>query len=434
MSALLGASREESSDENHGHHLSRCSGCHLVRYCDRDCQKKGWFDGHKYECKGFKTHREVAGSFTRILLRIIVKLQNGNDYYDEITHKKIRRRFKDLVSHYSDLKCHARRMEQVEVMGKVVESILKFHPEIKMPNQSELLGICGRIFVNTFSITDHECHTLGAGLYLGASIFDHSCDPMAVANFEGTTIYLRNIKGIPKSMPIEKVTICYKDPLRPSWIRKELLKRHYYFECQCERCTSQLDDKSMCAIVCPNKGCNNEVYLEDKKFQCTKCGHKLDNEFYEKFKEIEEFCSEKAEEIAETAYVDVCDVCMRVMKNVHFSDTHWLMLEMLSGGFDACVELKLWEKAYNYGLLYLVGVKRYMPENWPGRGLSLLRMAKLSWFMEKEAEAKTFIAEAKVILDISHGPNSRFFLQNVVPLIREIALCTEFRRAMNAPR
>lgn len=59
-----------------------------------------------------------------------------------------------------------------------------------------------QIFVNTFSITDHECHTLGVGLYLGASIFDHSCDPMAVANFDGTTIYIRNIKSIPKTLPV----------------------------------------------------------------------------------------------------------------------------------------------------------------------------------------------------------------------------------------
>lgn len=61
-------------------------------------------------------------------------------------------------------------------------------------------------------------------------------------------------------------------------------------------------------------------------------------------------------------------------------------------------------------------------------------MAKLSWFLEKEAEAKTFIAAAKSILDFTHGPNSTFFLKNVVPLIREIALNTEFKRAMGGSR
>lgn len=56
-----------------------------------------------------------------------------------------------LLTDYSDLKNDKRRMEQVEVMGKVVESILKFHPEIKMPNESELLGLCGRVIFITYA-------------------------------------------------------------------------------------------------------------------------------------------------------------------------------------------------------------------------------------------------------------------------------------------
>lgn len=94
-------------------------------------------------------------------------------------------------------------------------------------------------------------------------------------------------------------------------------------------------------------------------------------------------------------------------------------------------------------LIYLSGIdfikfiiicRRYLYEKHPTLGLSLLRMAKLSWFLEKEIEAKAFIAEAKAILDITHGPNSPFFLKNVVPLIREIALSTEFKRAMGGCR
>jgi len=55
--------------------LSRCGGCRFVFYCDRDCQKKGWDDGHKWECKGFKATGNIPGPFTRLLLRIIVKLK-----------------------------------------------------------------------------------------------------------------------------------------------------------------------------------------------------------------------------------------------------------------------------------------------------------------------------------------------------------------------
>ncbi|RPA83866.1 hypothetical protein BJ508DRAFT_413198 [Ascobolus immersus RN42] len=33
-----------------GNKLSRCGGCQVVRYCSRECQKKGWQNGHKGQC------------------------------------------------------------------------------------------------------------------------------------------------------------------------------------------------------------------------------------------------------------------------------------------------------------------------------------------------------------------------------------------------
>lgn len=56
--------------------------------------------------------------------------------------------------------------------------------------------------MNTFRITNSELAPLGTGLYLGASIFDHSCEPMAVATFESMNIYIRNIADIPASFPV----------------------------------------------------------------------------------------------------------------------------------------------------------------------------------------------------------------------------------------
>lgn len=83
---------------------------------------------------------------------------------------------------------------------------------------------------------------------------------------------------------------------------------------------------------------------------------------------------------------------------------------------------------------FLVVFRLYLYELNPTLGLLLLRMAKLSWFLEKDSEAKSYIAAAKTILDVTHGPNSPFFLKNVVPLIREIAISTEFKKAMCASR
>ena len=38
-------------------------------------------------------------------------------------------------------------------------------------------------------------NSIGTGMYLATSILDHSCEPNAVAIFEGTTIYIRTLKN-----------------------------------------------------------------------------------------------------------------------------------------------------------------------------------------------------------------------------------------------
>jgi hypothetical protein len=48
-------------------------------------------------------------------------------------------------------------------------------------------------------------------------------------------------------------------------------------------------------------------------------------------------------------------------------------------------------------------------------------MAKLSWYLEKEEDAKSYISEAKRIIDITHGPSSALALHDVFPLAKEIS-------------
>ncbi|XP_035704412.1 N-lysine methyltransferase SMYD2-B isoform X2 [Folsomia candida] len=331
--------------------LLRCGGCQQVRFCNRECQRQGWNDGHKYECKGFGLQKRVAGSFTRLLIRIIVKLQKNSDYYDEVSRRKVRRRFKDLVSHFADLKTDKTRMEQVEAMSHIARSVLLHHPEIKFPNETELLGICGRIFVNTFSITDYENHTIGIGLYIGASVFDHSCQPLAVANFDSTDIIIRNIREFPITLPILKVTISYRDVIKPTEIRKAELLKCYYFECQCERCSTFLFDNTMQSVVCPNK-CDVEINLKLHQ-ECPKCKYKFEEDYIQKVADAEEAAKMKITEMGDTAYLDVAEVYIRILTSLHFSEIHWLLTEMYGVGFDSCIDTQRWECAYQYGTMAL---------------------------------------------------------------------------------
>lgn len=51
--------------------------------------------------------------------------------------------------------------------------------------------------VNSFSICDQELHSVGTGIYLAASVVDHSCTPNAVVTFEGTTLSMRALEKLP---------------------------------------------------------------------------------------------------------------------------------------------------------------------------------------------------------------------------------------------
>lgn len=70
-------------------------------------------------------------------------------------------------------------------------------PKDVLPGPKELLGIFGRMSVNSFNILDTDMTSLGVGIYLGPSIVDHSCKPNAAAIFEGTQITLRALCDLP---------------------------------------------------------------------------------------------------------------------------------------------------------------------------------------------------------------------------------------------
>lgn len=55
------------------------------------------------------------------------------------------------------------------------------------------------------------------------------------------------------------------------------------------------------------------------------------------------------------------------------------------------------------------------------------------YFQEKEKEAKSYIVEAKKILDVTHGLNSPFARQHIFPLIREISMCCRFSNQLSIP-
>ncbi|KAH9516700.1 hypothetical protein DERF_007426 [Dermatophagoides farinae] len=186
-----------------------CLGCRYVRYCCKECQEQS-IDIHQPECHVIG--KRPLRTMTRMILRILNKTNAVN--------QKLKR--------------------------GIILTI------------EELIRIYGKILINSFAITDQNSGSvIGRALYLGASIFDHSCCPDLYYQFDGLKIYFIASRDIilrvsnmieeisdtndeDGAQDVNQLYISYIDEILPVWERQRILKSGYYFECRCTRCQDDL--------------------------------------------------------------------------------------------------------------------------------------------------------------------------------------------------
>ncbi|KRT79564.1 hypothetical protein AMK59_8131 [Oryctes borbonicus] len=268
--------------------LLKCSNCHYVYYCGKDCQREGW-SLHRGECKSLKrVAPRMVPDAARLLARLIQKLNKGGDSSRSYYTRDKFRTFKHLMSHYGDLKTDERRLEHFMSLCGVLKEFLN---DTMIPNPVELLGIYGRMCINSFNIIDSEMKTLGTGIYLGASILDHSCKPTAVATFIGTTLYIRSLCNM-KYLDWNKVYISYIDVLNTPKERQNELEKQYYFLCQCPNCVDDTLSEVIDTAACQTPGCNGYINMNNVNVndlvKCKKCNAQLEKEFIGKYLEVTE--------------------------------------------------------------------------------------------------------------------------------------------------
>lgn len=184
---------------------------------------------------------------------------------------------------YPDIKADEKRMEHLECLTSVLKELLG---EEMVPNQSELMGIYGRLVVNGFNILDPEMNSVATGLYLGVSVTDHSCVPNAIVTFEGTTLFIRTLNDLP-CLDWSKIFISYIDLMSTADDRRIELKSNYYFWCSCSKCIDEKESLEMLAAACPNQNCPEMVDLSNDK--CFNCDEPIKIDRRTEFKEVMEF-------------------------------------------------------------------------------------------------------------------------------------------------
>jgi hypothetical protein len=142
--------------------------------------------------------------------------------------------------------------------------------------ENEAVDILCAIQCNTFEYSNIWGDGRGIGLFPAASLLNHSCEPNACTSFcppsdvydtpeiVRPVIAIRALKNIRKN---EEVTISYIDLYQSTNNRQRQLLAHYYFVCQCIRCTSyrQMDnciDAYTCSRRWPSVADSGFIFLD----------------------------------------------------------------------------------------------------------------------------------------------------------------------------
>lgn len=385
--------------------LQRCSGCKAECYCNKDCQRNSW-NIHRFECKNLqRIYPLIPPDTAKLIARVIFRLKVGGDRVEEKITEKQSRKFKDLMNHYTDLKTDKKRQEH---LASLVVVLGKYIGAENLPNEVDLQGIFGRICVNSFSITDPDLNTVGTGVYLAASVFDHSCRPNAYVTFEGTRLICRSLVDMP-NLDFAKIRISYIDVMNSTMDRVNELHRRYYFWCDCKSCHDPDRDKLMSSINCGNSSCTAPVLIdEDEDIDtplgaCASCGYNLfSSDTRKEYCSIARYCREQLEMMKDKYYVDVCQKALELQGNL-FYKLNILRVKLLDAAFEASISVENWNTALEYGVQNIEGVKFYYGENHPNIGLILLKIGKICNYLRKLQDAVSYLTAAEPIIRISHG-------------------------------
>ncbi|XP_001995690.2 histone-lysine N-methyltransferase SMYD3-like [Drosophila grimshawi] len=396
--------------------VRKCSNCRYVSYCNRTCQQQAW-PLHKHECPFLKrVQPRIVPDAARMLCRLILRLEHGGDlergYYTEHGSRK----FRDLMSHYAEIKNDPKRREHLESLHAVLTDMISDSNSGSssiVPNITELMSIYGRLITNGFNILDAEMNSIATAIYLGVSITDHSCQPNAVATFEGNELHVHVIEDLP-CLDWSKIYISYIDLLNTPEQRRADLREHYYFLCVCSKCIDPQEMHEMTAAVCPNASCDASVNIELAK--CQQCDASVTPQLRTAYNDIMAFTQSSLDSMKEVAYLDVCNVCLEKQRGVLHPLNVW-HVKTLDAAFEAAINVGKWTDALAFGQQLLPGFGKYHGAWNPLVGLLHMKLGKIQLYERNYKLAVHHLQEAQRILSVTHGHDHRLLVDQLRPLM-----------------
>ncbi|CAI6365129.1 unnamed protein product [Macrosiphum euphorbiae] len=402
--------------------LSRCSGCQYILYCNRTCQKLSWTE-HKRECARMKKmYPKILPDAARIMSKILIKLKNGGSTEKGYYTSNRSRTFKDLMSHYPDLKEDAHRLEHFSTLYEVLK---EYMGEVNLPNAVELLGIYGRMCINAFNILDDNLNTIGTGIYLAASVINHSCVPNATATFDGTTLRIGAVTDIEYSDPELHVFISYLELMQTTSERRSELQNNYYFLCQCLRCVTNYEQNFVNSMLCGNSNCQAAVPMKNKQeevldsISCSKCLEKISEDKIKTFYDVTDFTEFQLSRMKDIGYLDVCKMCLEKQNGI-FHPNNINRVKILDLAFESAIKMEQWKESLKYGILLIDGYRVYYNEWHPSLGVLYMKLFKLCSIVENSESAVKYLKKGMSILKVTHGEDHRLYKNEVLPYYKEL--------------
>ncbi|KAF7503433.1 hypothetical protein GJ744_003763 [Endocarpon pusillum] len=207
--------------------LQVCTGCHVVRYCSKECQTLSWKSVHKHECSLFaRLHPNILPNNVRavvqlLLLRKAVRLPRGE--WDD---------FMNLESHLQQWESrNGRQWEDIGLMARGT----KEYAETNLSEET-LREVFGKLLVNCFTMVSPFYDPLGLVLHPLAALVNHSCNYNAFVRFD-TSSHCLSIIALRPIARDEQIVVSYIDATNPRHVRQKELQDKYFFDCACSKCS-----------------------------------------------------------------------------------------------------------------------------------------------------------------------------------------------------
>jgi hypothetical protein len=357
--------------------LFPCDNCAYARFCSIQCkQNANWY--HAYEC----SHPLFAVAPTLLVLCLRILLHRWNEISLKSPNSSERQTWSNVnavnsaLGFTSDSKWNADYSSVCALMTHVdnlTYSVLEqylFYCLVAFINLkhepwmdvSLLFHHLCQTHTNVYAvyeissiITDknHRNESLRSGgvemlnqtrvaeaIYPTCSLFNHSCRPNTVLNYNGRRLTIRASEEIRKG---EQVFNCYGPHYArmPTSERQRLLQSQYFFLCKCDACTS--DGKTeFNYLVCPVENCKEELQvnreaLQQKNVQilwCNKCGMKIEMASLKKEIQLAKQFFERGEQSMNQDDLENALKCFQFSLNIRMKYLHPFHQE-LAKTFDA---------------------------------------------------------------------------------------------------